>query len=241
MAEYKDVFLPEGQVNRLMAGAGLKKASRASYTSAGYVYDEEELEGELLIEHFQAGSAQDLLRDNNRIGYSVEERDSDGLPFSFVADEPMKLPVRKAKKKPEEQLTMTQRLARAIRRERAAVAVCSVLLVLNIVLLSFWGQAMIDGVRLQEKIEGYEKGIGEYELDISEARTKIDRATNDERVRNVAQNELGMLRRERVATEKIYIQTAGISAPRPVVADVEESTGLLDWLLSVADIFDLKS
>lgn len=240
MAEQKEVFLPEGQVNRLMAGAGLKKASRASYTSAGYVYDEELRESELLIERVQAGSAQDLLRDNNRIGYSAEERDSDGLPFSFVMEEQREQPARKTKKEREVQLTLSERLVRAVRRERAAVAVCSVLLVLNIILLSFWGQAMIDGVRLSDKIEAYDQGIDDYELIISDMRTKIDQATNDERVRNVAQNELGMLRRERVATEKIYIQTAGITSSRPAVADTEESAGWLDWLLSVADIFDFS-
>ena len=227
-------------MNRLMAGTGLKKADRARYTAAGYVYEEEQQERELLIEHVQAGSAQDLLRDNNRIGYAEEERDSDGLPFAFLERE-QETPVRKAKKTREEQLTNTERLVRAIRRERTAVAVCCVLLVINIVLFSFWAQALIDGVRLQGKIDDYDKDIKVYEASIAEAQKQINYVKEDARVRNVAQNELGMLRKERMATEKIYIQTVGIAPERQAEVQVEESAGLLDWLLSVADIFDFMS
>ena len=227
-------------MNRLMAGTGLKKADRARYTAAGYVYEEEQQERELLIEHVQAGSAQDLLRDNNRIGYAEEERDSDGLPFAFLERE-QEAPVRKAKKTREEQLTNTERLVRAIHRERTAVAICCVLLVINIVLFSFWAQALIDGVRLQGKIDDYDKDIKVYEASIAEAQKQINYVKEDARVRNVAQNELGMLRKERMATEKIYIQTAGIAPERQAEVQVEESAGLLDWLLSVADIFDFMS
>ena len=239
MEEVRRRFFQEGQVNRLMAGTGLKKADRARYTAAGYVYEEEQ-ERELLIERVQAGSAPDLLRDNNRIGYSEEERDDDGLPFVFIEPE-REEPLRKAKKTREEQLTFAERLVRAIRRERSAVAACCVLLVLNIVLLSFWGQALIDGIRLQDKIDVYDQGISDYKAIIADARSQIALATNDEHVRIVAQNELGMLRKERVDTKKIYIQTAGIVPARQPEEVVEESTGVLDWLLSVADIFDFKS
>ena len=225
-----------------MAGAGIRKASRASYTSAGYAYDKDWQDRDLLIERVQAGSAQDLLRDNNRVGYGAQELDGDGLPFSFFEKDEWQERVEAAeKKKKKKQLTRTEQLVRAVRRERFAVAVCSVLLVLNIVLLSFWGQAMIDGVRIQDKITEYDDGIDDYDELIYDARVIINRATNDERVRNVAQNELGMLRKERVATEKIYIQMASVAQEKPVVAEAEEGTGVLDWLLSVADIFDFKS
>ena len=234
------MFLPEGWVNTLMAGAGLKRANRASYTAAGYAFDEQGRE--LLIERVQAGSAQDLLRDNNRVGYSAGELDGDGLPFSFFEEEE-KREKRKAKgsRETKKQLTTTERIIRAVRREHGAVAVCCVLLVLNIILLSFWGQALIDGVRIQDKIDGYQSGIDAYNSEIASARVAIGRATSDERVRNVAQKELGMLRKERVATDKIYIQMASVAQEKPVVAEAEEGTGVLDWLLSVADIFDFKS
>ena len=226
-----------------MAGAGLKKASRGSYTSAGYVFDEVS-ERELYIERVQAGSAQDLLRDNNRPGYSAEALDGDGLPFSFLTEEMEREEKREAKNRKNrktKQLTFTERLARAIRRERGAVALCCTLMALNLVLLSFWGQAMIDGVRKQETIAVYQQGASDYQREIDQAKVRIARAQDGERIRNAAQNELGMLRKERVASQTIYIHKASIAQGEPVQQVAQDEGGLLDWLLSVADIFDFKS
>lgn len=233
----------KGWVNTLMAGAGLKKASRGSYTAAGYVFDEVS-ERELYIERVQAGSAQDLLRDNNRLGYSAEELDGDGLPFSFFMEEKEREEKREetnGKNRKTKHLTFTERLARAVRRERGAVILCCTLMALNLVLLSFWGQAMIDGVRKQETIALYQQGASDYQREIDQAKVKIARAQDGERIRNAAQNELGMLRKERVASQTIYIQKSALAQGETVQYAAEESGGLLDWLLSVADIFDFKS
>lgn len=240
--------MPKGRVNTLMAGTG--KAVRGRYTAAGYTAHDEAKESELYLERDQAGFARELIRDNNRIGYSGQGLDDDGLPFSFFIDEVQrdeerrrakKTNARAAARQREEELTFTERLAIVARRERRAVAVCCALFALNLTLLAFWGQAMIDSVSKRDQILAYENGKAAYEMEIQEARRKIDAAQSGERIRNLAQNELGMLRGERVETQKIYIQTSNLASAQQPAAVAEESAGLLDWLLSVADIFDFKS
>lgn len=240
------VFLPEGRVNTLMAGAGLGHAARGRYTAAGYVYDEESRsERELYIERDQAGSARDLMRDNNRVGYAGEDLDEDGLPFSFFMEEPHKDRKREeretARRNEKKKTPPFGRVVRARRRERRAFAACCALAMLNLTLLAFWGQTAIDGVRKRDTIEMYERGAQEYRMEIDAAQMKIADAQNGERVRNKAQNELGMLRNERVTTQKIYIQTSNLARTNAGETLAQEDAGLLDWLLSVADIFDFRS
>ncbi len=237
--------MPRGRVNTLMAGAG--KAQRGHYTSAGYAYEEQERESELYLERDRAEFARELIRDNHRVGYSAQELDEDGLPFSFFIDEAQRDEERARQKKrsararqAQEELTFTERLAIAMRRERCAAAVCCVLLALNATLLAFWGQAMIDGVEKRNQIEAYEDDIAGYQAEIETARKAIDAAQRGDRIRNVAQNELGMLREELVTKQTIYIQAPSAAADRPQQTQEQERTGLLDWLLSAADIFDFK-
>lgn len=225
-----------------MAGAGLKKVNRGSFTSAGYRYGVPEDEAELYIERVQAGSAQDLLRDNNRMGYrDGDALDEDGLPFSFLMEDALRDEQRSRttkKKKTERSLSTSERLIRAFRRERGPATLCCVLLAVNLVLLTFMARTMIDGVRKQNTIASYEAGAQAYLTSNEQARIKIDMAKDGERVRNIAQNELGMLRKERVTTQEIYIHTSSLPDAQPTETVNEEKRGLLDWLLSVVDIFD---
>ncbi len=234
-----------GQVNTLMAGAG--KAQRGRYTSAGYAYEDQARESELYLERDRAEFARELIRDNNRVGYGAQALDEDGLPFSFFIDEAERDEARAQQKKrsararqAQEELTFTERLAIALRRERRAAAACCVLLALNATLLAFWGQAMIDGVEKRDQIAAYEDGIAAYRAEVETARKAIDTAQRGDRIRNVAQNELGMLREELVTKQTIYIQAPSAAADRQQNVQEQERAGLLDWLLSAADIFDFK-
>lgn len=226
-----------------MAGVGLKKENRSSFTSAGYTHGMAG-DGELYIERVRAGSAQDLLRDNNRVGYrDGDALDEDGLPFSFFMEdaprrEQRSRTIKKKRTENERRLSLSERLVRAIRRERGPAALCCVLLAINLVLLTFMTRTMIDGVRKQNTIASYEAGAQAYLTSNEQARIKIDMANDGERVRNIAQNELGMLRKERVTTQEIYIPTTSLPDVQPAETQSEEKSGLLDWLLSVVDIFD---
>ena len=245
-------------MNTLMAGAG--NAGRGRYSAAGYAYSAydkaNEQENDLYIGKDQAGFARELIRDSNRVGYSAQELDEDGIPFSFFIDEAERSEKRaeesrqrtakKQEKRIEEELieesTFAERVFSAMRRERGAAMLCGVLFVLNVTLFAFFCQGLIDRVDIEKQIQSYESGLAFYENEIQTTQMQIAEATRGDLIRNKAQNELGMLRGERVATQKIYIQTsnlASINRDEQLVA--EQERGLLDWLLSVADIFDFKS
>ncbi len=232
--------MPEGRVNTLMAGAATG-ARRSDFTAAGYAGDG--MGGDLYIERVQAGSAQDLLRDNNRPGYAGEELDGDGLPFSFLMEEERREKrSEREKKKKNQPLTFGQWLRRAAARERGAAIACCVLAVLIAILGSFLIQSLIDGKRTQDQIALYDSGAKEYDALITTANGKISIAQLPERICNAAVNELGMERRERVATETIYIQTSNLAiAPQMAAAPAQEELSWLDWLLSVADMLDFAS
>jgi len=234
--------------------AGVQSASRGHYSAAGYTYDQAQ-ERDLYLGADAAGFARELIRDNNRVGYSSDALDDDGLPFSFFMEEKERgakreeeRRVRKVKyqasRRREEELkgiSFVERFEYALRRERRAAMVCGVLLALNLTLLAFFGQAVIDGVRVCDQILMYENGAAAYQAEIEAVTMKIEEATNGTLIRNKAQNELGMLRSERVATQTIYIQTNNRSAEQSLEQVAQEESGLLDWLLSVADILDFKS
>ena len=245
-------------MNTLMAGAG--NAGRGRYTAAGYAYSAydkaNERENELYIGKDQAGFARELIRDSNRVGYSAQELDEDGIPFSFFINEAERSEKRaeesrqrRAKKQEErieeeliEESTFAERVFYAMRRERGAAILCGVLFALNLTLFAFFCQGLIDRVDLGKQIQSYENGLKFYEREIQTTQMKIAEATRGDLIRNKAQNELGMLRGERVATQKIYIQTSNLAAADHAEQTVaQQERGLLDWLLSVADIFDFKS
>lgn len=245
-------------MNTLMAGAG--NAGRGRYTAAGYAYsaydEANERESDLYIGKDRAGFARELIRDNNRVGYSAQELDDDGIPFSFFIDEAARSEKRaeesrerkagkQAKQKEEmllEELTFSERVFRAMRRERSAAMLCGVLFAVNLTLFAFFCQGLIDGVQINKQIQTYESGMSFYQMEIDSAKVRIAEATRGDLIRNKAQNELGMLRGERVATQKIYIQASNLSSGAQAEQTVaSEERGLLDWLLSVADIFDFKS
>ena len=245
-------------MNTLMAGAG--NAGRGRYTAAGYAYSAydkaNERENELYIGKDRADFARELIRDNNRVGYSAQELDEDGIPFSFFINEAERSEKRaeesrqrRAKKQEErieeeliEESTFAERVFYAMRRERGAAILCGVLFMLNLTLFAFFCQGLIDWVDLGKQIQSYENGLKFYEKEIQTTQMKIAEATRGDLIRNKAQNELGMLRGERVATQKIYIQTSNLAAADHAEQTVaQQERGLLDWLLSVADIFDFKS
>ena len=240
-------------MNTLMAGTG--NAGRSRYTAAGYAYDENAAqERELHIGRDQAGFKRELMRDNNRVGYSAPELDDDGIPFSFFVEEARREEERERAKKErersarmeaeEEKLSFIEYLRRTVRRsrrERRAMVACCVLAMVSVTLFAFYLQGVIDGVRKRDLIEGYENGAKTYMAEIEETSRKIEAAQNGELIRNRAQNELGMLRGERVATQTIYIQTYNLTTAEPAEQYAQEESGLLDWLLSVAAIFDFKS
>lgn len=223
------------------------KAQRASFTAAGYVWDDErELESELYITRDPAGSKRDLLRDDNRIGYSGAALYEQEIPFEFFAhDEEEQIKKQKkqqaaARRAQEEaQRTFLERLRRAARREKGAVLVCAMLIVVNLTLISAWGQTLVGGVSRRDQIASYEASIASFDMQIEAAHKTLEEASKLSIIRDEAQR-MGMLRSGLGQEETIYVQTNALQEKTSLTADTQEESGLLDWLLSVADIFDFS-
>ena len=82
------------------------------------------------------------------------------------------------------------------------------------------------------------------DLEATEAEAKklaqqLEIAGSGERIRNLAQNELGMLRRERAQTETIYIQAPDKKAREEAQAVGQTHMEILDFLLGLLNVFHI--
>ena len=220
-------------MNRMMAGA--KQANRARYTSAGYVARRE---GELYIARTQAGSAQERLRDLNRRGYRSERpwNDTPVPAFETGAEQVFEqAPVRQQKKKKKK--SFFEYVAYHARRDRQGVMICLALCCAMLMMVAAWGGEMVDGVVLSRDIAAYQRQTEVLTTDNEELAYQLDLARSGERIRNLAQNELGMLRPERANHEKIYIRASDMNAheAQPEAGGVQME--LLDIMLGLLNVF----
>ena len=214
-----------------MTGTRTTRVSRGRYVSAGYAEKRARPaadERELYISADPAGSARENLRDLNRAGYRSERpwRDTPDPALQTAAPETQRrAPARKAAAR--KQLGPIDRLLAEIRRDRKGVAVCAMLAATMLVMAAAWGRNMVSGVNTQRSIERYQ------------AQTITLRQENEKRIRNLAQNELGMLRRERAQTETIYIQAPDKKAREEAQTVGQTHMEILDFLLGLLNVFHI--
>ena len=181
------------------------RVSRGRYVSAGYTRQQErqtKQEKDLYIAEDPAGSARENLRDLNKTGYRVERpwRDTPDPALQHQAEperEAVRV-VRKAAKK--KQMGPVDHLLAEIRRDRTGVTVCAMLAATMLVMAAAWGRNMVSGVSIQRDIEHYQAQTISLQRENEKLTQQLEIAESGERIRNLAQNELGMLRRERAQT-----------------------------------------
>jgi len=219
-----------------MAGMNHARKERASYSRAGYVgaYNAQE-ERELYIAREPAGSAQDDLRDYNRIGYRSERPWNEPPVPVFEAEAAVAAPSAGRRVRQE---TFFDRLSYHARRERRDVAACIVLFAVILMMTAAWGQKLVEGKRVQDAIASYQAQTIAFEKDNERLSTQLEMAKNGERIRNLAQNELGMLRPERAQHMTIYIQTPEM-AQKTLQQNEEPRMELLDILLGLLDVLHI--
>ena len=219
-----------------MAGMNHARKERASYSRAGYVgaYNAQE-ERELYIAREPAGSAQDDLRDYNRIGYRSERPWNEPPVPVFEAEAAVAAPSAGRRVRQE---TFFDRLAYHARRERRDVAACIVLFAVILMMTAAWGQKLVEGKRLQDSIASYHAQTLAFEKDNERLMAQLELAQNGERIRNLAQNELGMLRPERAQHVTIYIQSPD-TAQQTLQQNEEPRMELLDILLGLLDVLHI--
>ena len=238
----------------MMAGA---KPVRGRYAAAGYRAEgkknagrQEEArsgkrERELYIADVPAGSPQDSLRDLNRPGYRSERPWREEAPPLFEeqpgtgrADDAAhrstrtRQAVRSRRKK-----GLLERMADEASRDKKGVAMCVALGVVCLMLSSAWAQKMVAGVEIQQMIASYQAQTQSFEQENESLSQQLEMAKSGERIRNLAQNELGMLRPERAQTETIYIQAPDTPVQETAQENSEPQMELLDFLLGLLNVF----
>ena len=229
--------MPERRVNTLMAGAYKARSARSRYSQAGYAGNEDRT---LYIADVPAGSAQDELRDYNRAGYRSERpwHETPAPVFEAAEAAPAQQSSAPGRGRARPQ-TFLDRLAAQARRERRDVIVCFVLLAVIMMMLAAWGQKMIEGVEIQRSINTYQANTIAFERENERLAQQLELARGGERIRNLAQNELGMLRPERAKTETIYIRTPEGTAQKTVQNTEEPRMELLDILLGLLNVLHI--
>lgn len=220
-----------------MAGAYKARSARGRYSHAGYAGNEDRT---MYIADVPAGSAQDELRDYNRAGYRSERPWNETPAPVFEAAEAA--PAQQAsapgrgRARPQ---TFLDRLAAQARREHRDVIVCFVLAAVIMMMLAAWGQKMIKGVEIQRSINAYQANTVAFERENERLAQQLELARGGERIRNLAQNELGMLRPERAKTETIYIRTPESTAQKTAQNTGEPRMELLDVLLGLLNVLHI--
>lgn len=227
--------MQERRVNTLMAGAYKARSARGRYSQAGYVGSDERT---LYIAGVPAGSAQDALRDHNRAGYRSERpwHETPAPMFESAGTVARAAAPRRTHAKPK---TFLDRLSAQARREHRDMIVCAVLFAVIMMMMAIWGQKMIEGVQIQRGISMYQTNTVAIEQENERLSQRLEQARGGERIRNLAQNELGMLRPERAKTETIYIRTLDTPAQKTVQNTEEPRMELLDILLGLLNVFHI--
>lgn len=227
----------------MMTGTRTTRVSRGRYVSAGYAEKRARPaadERELYISADPAGSARENLRDLNRAGYRSERpwRDTPDPALQTAAPETQRrAPARKAAAR--KQLGPIDRLLAEIRRDRKGVAVCAMLAATMLVMAAAWGRNMVSGVNTQRSIERYQTQTITLRQENEKLAQQLEIAGSGERIRNLAQNELGMLRRERAQTETIYIQAPDKKAREEAQTVGQTHMEILDFLLGLLNVFHI--
>ena len=225
--------MAERRVNTLMAGTYKARSVRGKYSQAGYAGGENR---PLYIADVPAGSMQDDLRDYNRAGYRSERPWSETPYPAFEGGEAAAPAVPRKRVK---QKSLLDYLSAQAKKERKDVIACVVLLGVIMMMTAAWGQKMIQGVEIQRAINNYQASTVAFERENEELGRRLEMARSGERIRNLAQNELGMLRPERAMTQKIYIQAPDTAAQTMVQNQEEPRMEMLDILLGLLNVLHI--
>lgn len=219
-----------------MAGVYKAQSTRGRYSQAGYTYD-----ADMYIAAVPAGSAQDALRDYNREGYRSERpwHETPDPVFEQPVSPRTNPPAARKKTKQKKPQTFLDGLSAQAWLERRDVAACILFGALILIMLAAGGQQMIRSVKLQNTINAYQEDTKVFEQENEQLAQQLELARGGERIRNEAQNKLGMLRPERAQTETIYIRTAENAGQKALQNTEEPRMELLDILLGLLNVLHI--
>ena len=233
-------FLTIRRVNTLMAGAMKARSARGRYTAAGYTGDGAQ---KMYIASVPAGSAQDELLDYNRKGYAYRSdrpwRETPVPVFEGEAAQAAELPAHKQRvRRRIRQRSFLDRLVMQIRREKKDAALCALFLAVILTIGVASAQKMVERTAIQNQISDYRVRTVALSKDNESLMQQLEIAKSGERIRNLAQNELNILRPERAQTEMIYIQTIE-DDDTTLQQNEEPRMEALDILLGLLNVFHI--
>ena len=218
-----------------MAGTYRARSVRGKYSYAGYAGEESR---QLYIAEIPAGSKQDELRDYNRAGYR-SERPWNETPYPAFETAAVQTAEPVVRRKRAKRMSFMEYLSAQAKKERKDVIACIVLLGVIMMMTAAWGQKMIQGVEIQHAINNYHASTVAFERENERLAQRLELARSGERIRNLAQNELGMLRPERAMTQQIYIQAPDTAAQTMVQNQEEPRMEMLDILLGLLNVLHI--
>lgn len=218
-------------MNTLMAGAKSASASRGKYSTAGYLAQERDM----YISREPAGSAQDRLRDMNQPAYRADVRAESPEPALGRVERNRKQTIRSHTKKK----NLVERIGLAAETDRAGAIVCVVLICIAVGLGILNLQKHGEYRQLKSEITRYTNAINALEAENAIYEDKLAIESSGEKIRNRAQNELGMLRPERAARETIYITIPNNQGMTPVQEDSEPELDLMDIVLGIMNVMKI--
>lgn len=212
------------------------RSVRGRYTAAGYTHGQQ-----MYIARVPAGSAQDELIDFNRKGYAaVTERPWRETPVPAFEGAAVAEPAPMQRvRRPAKQKSFLDRVAAQMRREKGDTLMCALFIAIILMVGAASGQKMIEGARLQNDIAMYQSRTNALVQDNERLNQRLEIAKSGERIRNLAQNELNMLRPERALTETIYIQSVENNQDTMLQQNEEPGMEMLDILLGLLNVFHI--
>ncbi len=198
------------------------------YVKAGYAYDEKS--SNLYIADVTPGSRQDTLRDKNRKGYT---RRMSPEPVLMGRPEETR---KHAYGKKEGPLDI---LVREVKRDRLGAGAAAILAATFLILMVLFLGELSRQNALKTEIAAYNQRITELVTENDGLTEQLARARDGQRIRNLAGNELHMLRREKATVKEIYIQLPEDDSLLTGAKDSEPHLEMLDIMLGLLDRFHI--
>ena len=200
-----------------------KRGTRGRYVSAGAVFDRE---ADLYIAREMPGSSRENLLDN---AYETRYTES---PEPVLAEKQQTV-----EKNSAVHMGPLDVLLREIRKDRTSAALCAILFVLFVGLGILYVSKTMQIRKDIQAIDVFRTNESFFMEKNVELERQLEQARSATRIRNQAQNNLGMLRREKADIREIYIQLPEDEEESKQNMQAETKFELLDALLNLIGIF----
>ncbi len=200
-----------------------KRGTRGRYVSAGAVFDRE---ADLYIAREMPGSSRENLLDN---AYETRYTES---PEPVLAEKQQTV-----EKNSAVHMGPLDVLLREIRKDRISAALCAILFVLFVGLGILYVSKTMQIRKDIQAIDVFRTNESFFMEKNVELERQLEQARSATRIRNQAQNNLGMLRREKADIREIYIQLPEDEEESKQNMQAETKFELLDALLNLIGIF----